>query len=255
VKPRTLIVGVGLAVLAVVCVKMGFWQLSRLYEKRELSAAMRRALLIPPADLEAIARADTGVIATAEARAPGRPPAWLRARRVFASGKYDPAHQILLSGLERSGAPGVHVVTPLVLANGSAVLVDRGWLPASDGVTARPQDYPEGGERTVIGLADTLPGSAPASAWRVIESDSVTVWSARLVALDTASARLPYRLLPALVHELPRATLPPLPARSAPEPPNEMMHASYAAQWFLFAIILLVGPPWLMMSRRKEHKP
>src|SRR5256885_11133395 len=78
-------------------------------------------------------------------------------RRVSVRGVFDERRQVLLVGRSHDGEPGVHVVTPLVSERDSvAVLVDRGWLPAADAATARPQDVPAPGPREVVGLGDAL---------------------------------------------------------------------------------------------------
>ncbi len=56
-------------------------------------------------------------------------PAALPYREVTATGTYDPAHEWILSGRSQGGAAGNHVLTPLVLDDGTAVVVDRGWVP------------------------------------------------------------------------------------------------------------------------------
>ncbi len=50
--------------------------------------------------------------------------------RVAAEGVFDAARQILIDNKIDEGRAGYHVVTPLVLRDGRAVLVDRGWIAA-----------------------------------------------------------------------------------------------------------------------------
>jgi surfeit locus 1 family protein len=52
-------------------------------------------------------------------------------RRAQASGRYLADRQLLQDGQSRQHQPGLHVWTPLVLADESAILVNRGWVPAS----------------------------------------------------------------------------------------------------------------------------
>lgn len=55
--------------------------------------------------------------------------AW-RYRSVEVVGTFDAGRQILVDNKVHQGRAGYHVVTPLTLADGRAVLVDRGWVPA-----------------------------------------------------------------------------------------------------------------------------
>ena len=50
---------------------------------------------------------------------------------VTVTGRYDPAHEILARVRTLHDNVGFEVITPLVLADGTAVLVDRGWIPAA----------------------------------------------------------------------------------------------------------------------------
>jgi surfeit locus 1 family protein len=234
---RSILLAVVVIAAASVCVRLGFWQISRLHEKQALNAALRAAQQSPP-----IVVGD-------------RPPPLARARHraLQVTGRFDEAHQFLLSGRALGGEPGVEVVTPLVLpAGGGAVLVNRGWLPSPDASTARPQDAPEPGERTVRGLVEELRHGAGGPFVRTLERDSVTVWSARWLDADSISSRLPYPVAGYALRELPGPGVPERPHRSPPRPYDEMLHVSYAAQWFLFAAIIAGGPIVLARSRRRR---
>lgn len=52
-----------------------------------------------------------------------------RFTRVEVGGELDGAHQILLDNLSEGGRPGYEVLTPLKLADGTNLLVNRGWVP------------------------------------------------------------------------------------------------------------------------------
>jgi surfeit locus 1 family protein len=234
-KPRTLLVLLLVLGGTALCVRLGFWQLSRLAEKRALNAALREAIAAPPI----------------EAGGAAPPIDRVRGRRVRLSGRFDQSRQILLSGRAKGGSPGVHVVTPLRLPmDSTAVLVDRGWLYSPDAAHARPQDHSEPGERVIVGLADPIV-RARARAWLEFERDSVTLWSARALDPDSLAARLPYPVAPYVVRELPGPGVPGEPARMEPRPYYEFEHVSYAIQWFLFGAILLFGSALLARSRRR----
>jgi surfeit locus 1 family protein len=92
---------------------LGFWQLDRARQKAELQAAFAEQFQQPPASLVEVNPSDPAS----------------RYRRVIANGRYDSEHQLLLDNQVRDGQPGYHVLTPLRLDNGSAILINRGWLP------------------------------------------------------------------------------------------------------------------------------
>lgn len=60
-------------------------------------------------------------------------------RRVTLRGKWDHAHSMLLGPRVLDGTNGSHLITPLVRANGSTVLVDRGFISER---AAAKRDYP-----------------------------------------------------------------------------------------------------------------
>ena len=220
-------------VVALLCARLGVWQVSRLHQKHAIRLALAAAMNAQPVVLGDSFRAFDEV----------------RHRRVNATGHYDEGHQLLLTGMLRDGSPGVEVLTPLVLASGSAVMVDRGWLASEDALNARPQDFPEPGEQGVIGVADSIPAGRQGTPWRPLAGAEGRTWSTHVLALDSLRARLPYAVAPYVLCQLPAAGLPPRPRRQAPEPPDEGMHLSYAVQWFLFAAAALVGPPLMLLRR------
>jgi surfeit locus 1 family protein len=233
VTVRSVLTALLVGAVAAVCVRLGFWQISRLHEKQALNAAMDRALAMPPLELSELGGAPDSVVG----------------RRVAVRGTFDEARQVLLSARTYNGSPGVHVVTPLVVG-AHAVLVDRGWLPADDAATARPQRYLEPGEREVVGIAEAIAHGAGGLASRVIEADSVRLISARRLDFDSLSAAFPYALAGFAVRQLPGPGVPAEPVRTPPKHFDETMHVSYAVQWFLFATILVVGSIALAWSRR-----
>ena len=90
---------------------LGFWQLARLRERQGMNLSIRARLAKAPQTLTA----GTGNL-------PEYQP-------VQAQGTYDFSQEIVLRNRAHDEQPGVHVLTPLRLADGGAVLVDRGWIP------------------------------------------------------------------------------------------------------------------------------
>lgn len=216
--------------------RLGVWQLERRVEKIELNQRMAERWRSEPFDLNQ--EPLPGDLTT------------LQFRRIQATGEFDFAQQIAIKGISRNQLPGVALVTPLIMADGHAVLVVRGWIPIDQ---AKPEQWATFDEpatqTTVTGLIredQPLPGApkptAPQKEWFRVD----------LAALQ---AQMPYPLLPAFVEMLrePERPLRALPLRAEePAPFDELMHLSYAAQWFMFALIGGFG--YLMFVRQQEMR-
>lgn len=234
-KPGGWLAGLLVVAVSATCVRLGFWQLHRLAEKRAINASQRAALASEPLDGRGLASAE----------AP-------RGRRVRLSGRFDPRYQILLRGRVRAGAPGVEVATPWRLAGDSAaVLVVRGWLASDDAVHVPRAGIPDDPASEVTGFARDFarPAAAAPPPLRDLESGEGRVWSAARLDPDTLAARLPYPIAHWWLAALPGPGAPPRPARDLPEPAPEAMHLGYAVQWFLLAALAPAGA--LILARRR----
>lgn len=74
-------------------------------------------------------------------------------RRALALGRFEDQH-LLQDGQSHDGQPGYHVWTPLRLADGARVMVNRGWLPNA---LQPPELAPPAGEVAVSGAWRALP--------------------------------------------------------------------------------------------------
>ena len=218
--------------LAVTFVSLGFWQLRRLDERRADNALIQTNMAPAPAPLAA----------TLERF--GQDPDALRYRRVVIEGEYRPAHEVVLTPRSHDGRPGHDVVTPLVLEDGDAVLVDRGWVPFEYDDPPVIAAAPPPGPVRVTGIL--LPTQTAARAGAADSStDRLTFLSS--VDVDRLQPQIPLPLLPfsvQLVQQEPPADGLPAPA-PLPEV-SEGSHLSYAWQWFFFTAILLIGYPLLL---------
>jgi surfeit locus 1 family protein len=225
---------VGLLLIAALFVRLGFWQVARLSERRAVNQAVLAARAKPAVDL------GVGAARTSEE---------LSDRWVEARGVYDREHEIVLRGVAFQGAPGVYVVTPLRLdGSGAALLVLRGFVPAPDAVRADVDSLVEPGTVRVRGLATAI-GSG---AGQPLEHAGRTTW-ARL-DLDALRERVPYPLLPVVVRQTPDSALPRLPRRLPPPELDDGPHLNYAIQWFLFAG-MAVAFAVLVVGRTKKVWP
>ncbi|HEY8257591.1 MAG TPA: SURF1 family protein [Gemmatimonadales bacterium] len=210
-------------------VRLGFWQLHRLDERRAANKGILAARAAPVVTLSGMS------IASAES---------LVGRRVTAVGRYDHDHDIVLRGGAYQGVPGVYLATPLRLAGSDAVvLVERGFVPAPDAVTADAGAFAEPGEVRVTGLVRSLEsgGGNP------LTREGRTTWTR--LDLDRLRDSLPYPILPVSIRQIPDPSLPSFPRRLDPPPVDDGPHLNYALQWFFFAI-MAVAFAFLVIGRR-----
>jgi cytochrome oxidase assembly protein ShyY1 len=220
--PRAILLIVAMAV-ALGCIRLGLWQLERRAEKRARNAALAAALAGPALEL--------GSARPLASRVGGRV--------VSVQGRFDMSHQVMLAGREHLGSTGVEVVTPLILADGSAVLVNRGWLASQDPATAHPERHPEPGDRTVRALAEPLAHAGRGALTRL--PGEPARYLALALRVDSLAARLPYRLSDVVLRELPGPQVPAEPLRTPPAPAADGVHLNYAIQWFAIAAVVLGG--------------
>ncbi len=126
--------------LAWVAWRLGEWQFHRLDDRRDRNAIIERNEQAGPQPI-------------AEVLAPGEPvTAQSEWRIVEATGTYAVDDTVIVRYRTREGEAGVDVVVPLELADGTSVLVDRGWYATDNrGATTEDVPAPPDGEVTVTG--------------------------------------------------------------------------------------------------------
>ncbi|HET6714369.1 MAG TPA: SURF1 family protein [Actinomycetota bacterium] len=218
---------IGLTLFAVVvvgvCVRLGLWQLDRLEGRRDFNDRYASGLARAPRPLEDLLR-DGGALAY---------------RRAIAIGRYDTEHEVILYGRSLDGQAGNHVLTPLVLADGRAVVVDRGWVPFEMDEPPVAGAAPPG--ETDVEVEGTLFAPQPGGAGE-IQAGMDRVTTMRSVDVDAIARDVSYDLVPwflQLRSQTPGGGDLPVPA-PLPEL-DDGPHLSYAFQWFAFATIAAVG--------------
>lgn len=126
-------------------ISFGFWQLRRLGQRDAYNALLESRLSAEPQPFAELANQyDLNAPAEAENSA--------AYRRAEVTGRLEPQNEVLLRSRAYSGSPGYHVLTPLRLANGRALLVDRGWVPFELDDPPVQEAAPPAGTVTVTGV-------------------------------------------------------------------------------------------------------
>jgi surfeit locus 1 family protein len=225
---------------AALCIRLGIWQLDRLDQRRTFNAHYLSMLELSPLDLNA----DTDSDLTA-----------MEYRAVTVRGTYDFDNQVALLNYYNEGVYGYHLLTPLLLAGGRAILVDRGWIPADGNAT--PEGwfrYEEAAPAEIQGVmrlgVTKTPFGGRADLPLAEGQTRLDFWN--FANLERIGQQIPYPILPIYIQPTvdPADTEPPIP--SAPEIEiTEGPHMGYAMQWFFFASLLLIGYPFYL--RKQEQ--
>ncbi|MDX3093867.1 SURF1 family protein [Streptomyces sp. ME19-03-3] len=228
-----------------VMVELGFWQLHR-HERRVASNHLiADNLEAKPVPVESLTAPGAAV------------PQRDLYRTVTATGRYDTAHEVVAR--QRTAADGdsvgYHVITPLVLADGRSVLVNRGWISAGTDLTKFPKvPAAPSGEITVTGRLrpDETTATTGIRNKGGLPDRMIMLINSGMVAQDLPAAERP------VGGYLELATTSPKPSGRQPElipdPDHSSigMHMGYAVQWWLFTAMVPVG--WVILVRRERRE-
>jgi cytochrome oxidase assembly protein ShyY1 len=231
---RWLLFAAVVVVLAWVAIRLGEWQFDRRAERERSNAYIETNLAAAPAPV-------------ADVLTDQPLPQSQQWRRVQARGVYDAAGTVVWRYQTREGQAGVDVVTPLVLPDGRAVLVDRGWMATQDpGVSADQTPPPPEGTVTVLGWAraDSTGGST-----------EVTDGSTRALASREVQKQVDNELLAGFVDAESED-----PAAQTPLTPTELPdlgqgpHFFYGLQWWFFGALAVFGFGYLMWDEHRSRR-
>ncbi len=222
--------------VALLTARLGVWQLSRAAEKNALQAAIEERARLPV----------LGALPN-----DAQPAAVLAHRRVQLQGRWSPAHTVYLDNRQMNGRPGFFVVTPLLLPDGRAVLVQRGWLPRDNNERTRIDDAPPPvGEVRIEGRIAPPPA-------RLFEFDGADAGRIRQnIDLDVFARESGLRLAPLSVVQTTGPADDKL-SRDWPAPATGVAkHHGYAFQWFGFSALVVILYVWfqLIQPRRQRHR-
>ena len=230
--PRWLAAAALTVAASVIMVFLGNWQMHRYQERSAINARIDVADSSPAVPLTSVLAKP--VAAGTPGAAPGEDAAWTK---VTVTGRYDSAHEIQARGRTVDGLVGFEIVTPLMLADGTAVLVDRGWVPSKDGdaISAPVAPPAPTGQVTVVGqvhLSESRPSPLAQRDGRI---------DTRRIAVPKLAAALPFPVYGAFI------------LNSDPEPgftsipidhEDSWQKGAYAEQWWLFAVRALLAYGW-----------
>jgi len=221
---------------SIVCGLLAWWQFARNEEAHErvrqvvenwdaAPVALRELLATPDAAFDA---ADT----------------WTPVELV---GEYAVEEQLLVRGRPKDGRPGFEVLVPLVLADGSGVvIVDRGWVPVGE-TQAEVPDFVPAAPRGPVTVIARLKTGEPNVPGRSAPEGQVATIELPLIAETTGLAGVHTGAYAILASEDPAAPTPALASRPEPDPGP---HLSYAVQWILFALFAAIALIWAVRNER-----
>jgi surfeit locus 1 family protein len=233
---RLFLVTLAALTVALLTARLGLWQLDRAAQKTAMQAAIDARAAMAPLDGLALAQS-----ASEAAQQHHRP--------VRLTGRWSAAHTVYLDNRQMaSGHPGFFVVTPLVLGDGRAVLVQRGWLPRDAQERTRVPAVPSPeGEVRVDGRIAPPPA-------RLFEFDGAGSGLIRQnLDIDSFARETGLQLLPlSVLQTVGSDGL----LRDWPAPSTGLAkHQGYAFQWFGLSALVIILYVWFqfIQPRRREQ--
>ncbi len=222
-RPR-LIPTLATAIIAPIFAVLGMWQTDRAAQKTAIQQLYESRLEAPPI-----------TIGAAIENAP-----LMQYRQVHARGVWDSEHEFYLDNRIHSGQAGLHVITPLRFAGArTAVLVNRGWIPAPADRSIEPRAQLAAGTAQISGVA-VIPPPDPfvLKAAEPLTEDWEKVW--QTLDLDRFESAVDYRLQGFVVRLDATHADGFGPAWSPPSDDWIYRHKAYAFQWYALCAALLV---------------
>lgn len=239
-NPRAWVVLLAAIVTVGVTARLGVWQLDRAAQKVALQAARDARGRQPPLT--------TDQLAALVALADGDAGPWYR--KAVVTGHWMADETIYLENRTMNGRPGFFVLTPLLLADGRAVVVQRGWLPRDPRERTAIVPY-----RTATGRVQVAGRIAPTPS-RLYELGAAAAGPIRQNLDLTEFARETRRaLLPlVIVQEGAGADGDDGLARQWPEPASDVhKHYGYAFQWFGLSSLATLLYVWFQIIRPRRR--
>lgn len=234
---RFVVITLSALLVALLTARLGWWQLERAAQKTALQASIDARRRMAPVDAPALARDVTAALQQHH-------------RPVQLTGHWANARTVFLDNRQMRGRPGFYVVTPLLLADGRAVLVQRGWAPRHADDRERVPDLP--GSETAVEVRGHL---APPPA-RLFALDRVDGGRIRQnLDLDAFARDTGLPLAPLSVLQSDPATPPDGLLRDWPVPLlGVSKHHGYAFQWFALSALVISLYVWFQFIQARRSR-
>ena len=234
-RPSEALVWLGVLVAVATTARLGVWQLDRAAQKTRLEQSVNERAHMPPLAADQLAREPAAVEPQLH-------------RRVALSGRWLAPHTVALDNRPLHGRAGFIIVTPLLLATGDALLVQRGWAPrdAQDRTRLPAFDTPTGevrvegriapwpSHRLELAAAEAGPMRQNLDAAQLAREAGVALRPLSLLQLDGPDVR------DALVREWP------VPSQDV------WKHHGYALQWFAISALIAGLTVWYRLIRPRR---
>ncbi len=221
-------------VLSAVCIVLGNWQFGKLDDRSLRNHQITDHFDRDPVPLDEVVPPGEDVSAGDE---------WTI---VTVSGTYDREHEVTVKYLSRDSRPGVDVVTPLMLDDGTAILVDRGFVQ-----TERTSSKPD------VPTAPT--GTVEVTGWVRVDSkaggEATSVHDGQIRAISSTgyADHVDYELRSGYLNLQEQS---PVTDGIEPEPIPDLSsgpHFFYGLQWWFFAALALTGFVWFARAEKLER--
>lgn len=229
-----LVAALGLCLLTA---RLGWWQLDRAAQKTTMQVALDQRSAMPPLTTDQWPT-DAAQVAAYEHRRTQVQGVWLNELSVY------------LDNRPLNGRAGFYLVTPLRLDDGTALLVQRGWLPRDPAERARLPSLPQ-----AISPARVGGRIAPALS-RVYEFESAASGSIRQnLELSVFARESRLKLRPwVLIQDNSPGAAPDGLARQWPAPNlGVQKHYGYAFQWFSLSLLTAGLYIWFQILKPRRQ--
>jgi len=235
-RPKWLLFHLLVLVLVVLMVNLGIWQFHRLQDRRAFNDEVRTRSAMPMAEFDQVVTDQIATLDDADQ---------VEWRQVHVEGTYLADEQVTVINRSQRGSVGQNVVTPLQVAGGGLVLVNRGFVAQTD-----PVPPPPTGTVSIVGRVRATEQRRFGGLTDAGEGDLTEL---QRLDIERLAQQLPGPVAPVYIDLLtsdPASATDPVPL---PDPQlDEGSHLSYMVQWFIFSICAIVG--WVLAIRRSARR-